>query len=382
MYPSSSDTPAPHGRDLVLSDAIASDTQTLNRLRWRVSQLALVIASLAMVLQWLLLTLEPITYGAVSLLIASLWFALLAVYQGAVRRVSVLAERLGHLGSLALFLEFYTRTVANVLTLERPPGELAEIFPWFAPIYITAFIVYSGRTALALCGGVALYTSSVSAFFISRSALNGAEMVGLEASLDLFAANVISLLMLFMLRRTTEAWTKTRARAEALAQLANRDALTGLYNRRYLDQTVAEEVRRARRYEHPLSVALCDIDNFKHVNDRFSHGVGDSVLGEVARLLESSVRRIDTVARYGGEEFVLIFPETEAAQAHVVCEKVRRKIERHPWFRFHPELSVTVSIGVASARRGARYQNSKQLLSAADLKLYEAKRAGRNQVQR
>ena len=379
MHPSSDKAAPPDGQVLALPDAPTSDTEALSRLRWRASQLALTVASFAVALQgFLLVTAETAAYGSTSLLVGSFWFALLAVIQGALRRVSAPVERLGHLGSLALFLGFYTRAVAGVGVGAQPLGELVGVVPWFAPIYIATFIIYSGGTALALCGGVVLYTSGLSAFFSLRSAFGGAQVMGLEASLDLFAANLIALLLLFVLKRTTEAWTKTQARAEALEQLASRDALTGLYNRRHLDQALAEEVRRAARYAHPLSVALCDVDNFKRVNDGFSHGVGDAVLKEVARLLESSVRGVDTVARYGGEEFVLLFPETEAAQARVVCEKIRLEVARHPWSRLHPELSVTLSVGVADLQHGVHDRGA--ILSAADLKLYEAKRSGRNRV--
>ena len=267
---------------------------------------------------------------------------------------------------------------------------MAEIVPWFATVYAVAFIIYSGQTALALCSSVVLYTSGLSLFYIAQAASSGAEVVALEASLDLFAANVTTLLTLYVLRRTTEAWTEMRARAEALARLANKDALTGLYNRRYLNQALAEEVSRAKRYDHVLSAALCDIDNFKRVNDDFSHSVGDRVLQEVARILESSVRSVDTVARFGGEEFVLIFPETGAARAQVVCEKIRQEVEQHPWSHLHPELNVTLSIGIANARYEREredqdapetaYRDPEALFDAADLKLYEAKRSGRNQV--
>ena len=352
------------------------DTEALNALRWRVWQLVLVIGSLAMASQAFLTPFtDNMTYSAVMLLASSLWFALWAVVQGVLRRVSPLVERLSHLGALALFLDFYTRTMIGIFAGARPLGEMGEIFPWLAPIFTVAFIVYEGKAALAICTGVVLYTASLNALFIGRAALGGANIVGLEASLDLFAANVILLLMLFFLKRTTEAWATLQARAETFAKLANRDALTGLYNRRYLNQTLREEVERARRYAHPLSVALCDIDEFKGVNDRFSHGVGDRVLQEVARILGTSVRSVDTVARYGGEEFVLVFPETEATQAHTACEKIRQEVERATWRHLHPELSVTLSIGVVSSQ-----EDPERLLNAADRKLYEAKRSGRNQV--
>ncbi len=370
---------------LFSNDAAASNVppdvanmDALNRLRWRVSQLVLIVASLAMALQGLitLLTSEDATYSLFALSLGSLWFALWAVVQGLLRRVSPLAERLGHLGALALLLDFYTRTMVGIFSGVRPLGDTGEIFPWFATVFTVAFIVYSGRTALVLCSGVVLYTSGLSTLFILRAVFGETEVLGFEATLDLFAANIILLLMLFVLKRTTEAWARAQARADALAQLALKDALTGLPNRRHLNAALQEEAARAERYGHPLSVALCDIDEFKRVNDRFSHGVGDRVLQEVARILERNIRSVDTVARYGGEEFLFIFPETEAAQAHTACEKIRQEVEQHSWSHLHPDLYITVSIGVANGVQ----QSPEQLLNNADLKLYEAKRSGRNQV--
>ena len=363
-------------------DAPKQEAQTLERLRWRVTQFALVIASVAMGFQFLLALLgsESTLYDPLILLATSLWFALWAIFQGTLRRVSPLVERSGYGCALAIFLDFYTRIMVGIFAGTRSVGEVGEIFPWFAIIYTAAFIIFSGKTALALCGGVVLYSSSLNAYFIGSAALSGGNIVALEASLDLFYSNSILLLMLFVLKRTTEAWARTHAHAQVLAQLANQDALTGLHNRRYLSASLAEEVERARRYAHPLSVALCDIDNFKAINDTFSHGVGDRVLQEVARLLGGNIRSVDTAVRYGGEEFVLVFPETDAQQAYVVCEKIRQAIEAHPWSSLHLELSVTLSVGVASLSAESGERDAEMLLSAADHKLYEAKRRGRNQV--
>ena len=363
------------------SDAVsAREVRTLNRLRWQISQAALVILSLVTALHYLfsLLIPEVAIYSLpvlIALLASSVWFAFLAMAQGMVQRVSPRVERTGYLGALVLFLGFYTRTVGGIFWGNLSPGEMGTAFPWLAVVCAAAFVVYRSRTALALSCSVVLYTAGLNAYFIVQRLLRGEEVILLGAALNLFAASTVLLLMLFVLRRTTEAWSRTQAQADALTKLANRDALTGLYNRRYLNTALQEEVRRAERYAHPLSIALCDIDDFKGVNDLFSHGVGDEVLQQVARILEGSVRSVDSVARYGGEEFVFIFPETDAAQAETVCEKIRLEIERYPWSQLHPDLNVTVSIGVSSAQ-----ESPERLLSAADLKLYEGKRSGKNQV--
>ena len=165
-----------------------------------------------------------------------------------------------------------------------------------------------------------------------------------------------------------------------LAQLerqAKEDALTGLYNRRHADLRLREEFVRARRFEHPLSVALCDIDNFKKINDTFSHHIGDEVLRVVARLFQGHLREVDTAARYGGEEFLLLLPETPVEDAFTVCGDLCRKVAAYPWDTLAHGLRVTLSIGVSNDGRVADHE---KLTALADAKLYEAKRGGKNQV--
>jgi len=131
------------------------------------------------------------------------------------------------------------------------------------------------------------------------------------------------------------------------------------------------------RYQHPLSLAIADIDFFKRINDRLSHAVGDEVLRALAGLFVENTRTVDVVARYGGEEFVVMFRNTELEQAALAAEKIRQAIELHPWQGIHPELTVTVSMGLASSNGFAHYE---QLLNAADINLYQAKHQGKNRV--
>ncbi|WP_027881180.1 tetratricopeptide repeat-containing diguanylate cyclase [Meiothermus rufus] len=164
---------------------------------------------------------------------------------------------------------------------------------------------------------------------------------------------------------------------QELERLSLEDALTGLYNRRYLDGRLAEEFHRARRYQHPLSLAIADVDDFKQINDRFSHAVGDVVLRTVARLLRQACRETDLVARYGGEEFVLLFLEASQEQARNVCEKIRLIVAEYPWHTLHPGLRVTLSIGLSS---DLSLESPAHLLAEADRNLYQAKRLGKNRV--
>ncbi len=154
-------------------------------------------------------------------------------------------------------------------------------------------------------------------------------------------------------------------------------ALTGLANRRRLDQRLADEFALALRHGRPLAVAMADLDHFKAVNDRFSHAVGDAALRAIARLLASQVRHTDLVARFGGEEFVIVLVETDADAALRVCEKLRAAVASHGWTAIHPGLSLTLSIGLCA---DTSLPSHDRMLAMADRNLYSAKAAGRNRV--
>ncbi len=176
----------------------------------------------------------------------------------------------------------------------------------------------------------------------------------------------------------TEANQQLKLQSDLLERLSREDALTGLTNRRHLDVSLAERFERAKREDVTLSAALLDVDHFKKINDRFSHQIGDEVLKVIGRLLRELSRETDLPARYGGEEFVLILPNTPPEQGSKICERLRKAVEAHPWREIHPDLQVTISIGLEST--GAEIRCPEELLHAADLHLYRAKQRGRNQV--
>ncbi len=168
---------------------------------------------------------------------------------------------------------------------------------------------------------------------------------------------------------------------EQTRRMANTDGLTGLYNHRHLQERLQQEIERAERYDRPLSVIMADLDHFKSFNDAFGHPRGDELLIAVARTLRHLSRASDILARYGGEEFTLVLPETSAAEAQVLAERVRQcvaalEIEEPP-SRRGAETGVTLSLGLASYAPGA---TKEELIEAADVALYRAKRAGRDCV--
>lgn len=171
--------------------------------------------------------------------------------------------------------------------------------------------------------------------------------------------------------------TTLQLQTQELERLTWEDNLTGVSNRRHLDQMVRLECERARRFDHDLTVAMIDIDDFKRINDRFSHPIGDAVLRRVAQILRNGCRLVDVVGRYGGEEFMLLLIETGLVNSLRQCERLRAAIQDEDWERLAPGLTVTVSIGVADNREAVEPDT---MIALSDARLYHAKANGKNQV--
>jgi diguanylate cyclase (GGDEF)-like protein len=163
-----------------------------------------------------------------------------------------------------------------------------------------------------------------------------------------------------------------------LAQRAQLDGLTALWNRAFFDQRLAAELTTARRNKQPLSLILSDIDHFKSVNDRFGHPFGDEVLAFFATVL-SGRRTVEIPCRYGGEEFAIILPGTGVQIAVDIADRMRNTFAEHRWRRF-PDLVLTASFGVADLTMIPADGTAADLLARADTALYAAKRGGRNRV--
>ncbi|HEU5283751.1 MAG TPA: GGDEF domain-containing protein [Burkholderiales bacterium] len=162
-------------------------------------------------------------------------------------------------------------------------------------------------------------------------------------------------------------------------QAAKTDLLTGMYNRRWMEETFPRQIARSRRSSQPLALLMADIDHFKRLNDRHGHTTGDQVLKAVAQKLSETLRPTDLNVRYGGEEFVALLPGAGADSATAAAERLRRAIEQADYSAIDPaaRLKVTVSIGVAVLRNGDALEH---LIERADAALYRAKAAGRNRV--
>jgi diguanylate cyclase (GGDEF)-like protein len=163
---------------------------------------------------------------------------------------------------------------------------------------------------------------------------------------------------------------------ERIRQLSYLDGLTGIFNRRFFELRIMQEIERARRSGTGMAIIMADIDDFKRLNDEFGHLLGDEVLRQVSSLFHQQLRKIDVVCRYGGEEFALLLTQTNAQHAMGVAEKLRKLVEG--WQFPGVPRAVTLSAGVAAFpdHGGGR----EELIRAADTGLYAAKQAGRNQV--
>ncbi|MFC5384360.1 PleD family two-component system response regulator [Aquamicrobium segne] len=171
-----------------------------------------------------------------------------------------------------------------------------------------------------------------------------------------------------------------RASVSQSVEMAITDALTGLHNRRYLDNHLQTLFERAAARQRPLSMMMIDLDRFKSINDEFGHDGGDDVLREFAHRLRQNIRAIDLICRFGGEEFVVIMPDTEGHVAEKVAERIRMETAQTPFLigRQGCEVKLTTSIGISSICGPG--DDAKSLLKRADMALYEAKKSGRNKV--
>ncbi len=158
---------------------------------------------------------------------------------------------------------------------------------------------------------------------------------------------------------------------------AHKDALTGVYNRSTLDDSLTREIKLAHRYQRPLAMIILDIDHFKSVNDTYGHAVGDQVIKAIAERTGKCIRSTDILFRYGGEEFVALLSNTDLQGAQLLAERIRAAVEQEQICCGDQTLRVTASLGVAEL---AANENQAQFFTRADQALYQAKREGRNRV--
>jgi len=176
--------------------------------------------------------------------------------------------------------------------------------------------------------------------------------------------------------RLDAAYRELEATNAKLKETSFKDEVTGLYNRRFFSLRLEEEISRFRRFNHPVSVVVLDLDGFKSVNDEFGHAVGDETLRDIGQILMKHSRGINVVSRYGGDEFAVLLVETSKSGARLYADRIRQVVATFPYSH---GKRVTASFGVASLPDDEA-STSEELFRAADEALYAAKRAGKNQV--
>ncbi len=183
---------------------------------------------------------------------------------------------------------------------------------------------------------------------------------------------------LFSVKKTIQV-SQLEKDVDRYRELSNRDGLTNLYNHRYFHQIIQREIERSKRYNHPLSLCMIDIDNFKVINDNFGHLSGDIVLSKMSECFANAIRCVDLMFRYGGEEFTILLPETPKEEARNSAERLRKLIEdTHFNVLDNKKAALTISIGISEFSEDAK--DKQAFIHCADQALFEAKRLGKNKV--
>ena len=300
-------------------------------------------------------------HNAGMMMFVVLLSGLLYQYLGGAVPLMVLDFRTGILLVLLIGAMQVVNDLAMMFMLYLRRVDPRQVFAWFSAMI--EFVAGVSGVTLALT-------------------FNSQPMPSFVLQLAVFAAGMFVIMKYAVMRDhleklVDERTQELRALAEEFERKATHDKLTGLPNRRYADDYLQQQIDLALRNNHAGVIALADIDFFKRINDGYSHAVGDQVLIRIARILSEGCRKSDFVARYGGEEFLLCFPETEANQAKQVCGELRRAIQNANWSEISPNLDVTISFGLAEINDGSRRRT---VLNDADMRLYRAKREGRNRV--
>jgi diguanylate cyclase (GGDEF)-like protein len=321
----------------------------------------------------------PVTEHLIGLAIAGGALAIAIVIHAAVRR-GVFAPWIGWL-TAAMDVTIVTSVLVVYLLIGRPHTATNSkvVFECYFVAIAGTCLRYDRRIPW-IAGGMAMaqYAAVVS-YADWRWELNAASFAPYEYGVFDWSAQVSRLILLL---GATALSATIVARGMRLRQLSTVDRLTGLLNRGYFDERADEELSRAARYRHPLSLALVDVDHFKAFNDTYGHAAGDVALRALAGVMRGTVRRSDIVARYGGEEFVLLFPETSAAEAAEKLDAIRMRVKEMAIAlpRHSAPVRLTISAGVASWP--ADGETIEDVMFRADGRLFAAKRAGRNRVVR
>lgn len=267
--------------------------------------------------------------------------------------------------------------VATALLIPDPMRLLVLVAPLFGVLYAALYLDRGRMFTVALVTWAAYLAGALLLWRLDVvegqvELLLALAFTAMLAVMALMASEVTALKTAFERRRDG----LNRA-MEQLAELAMRDELTGLYNRRYIMDVLTRQKAMADRGHPGFTLCYCDLDHFKRVNDRHGHQAGDRVLEEFAEVARGVVRSVDYVARLGGEEFLLVLIGADAGKADAVARRLCERSKSVAMVADAPDLRLTVSVGIASYRTGERIED---VIQRADLALYAAKSAGRDRI--
>ena len=290
-------------------------------------------------------------------------------------------------------LEYTLKKSGHEVMAAADGHQAIEIFKsGYYPIIITDWMM-PNMTGLELCRTIRENYQGQSTYVIIHSTLDSKQdvQIAMEAGIDEYLVKPVDptelALRLATAHRVLKLEQTLRGRLEEARQLATTDSLTRLYNRGFLDERLPMEVKRAMRYDRPLSVIFSDIDHFKSINATYGHQTGNEVLKSFASRIKGNVREeLDWLARYGGEDFVVILPETDIKGAMIVANRLQHAVASTPFAVEAGEIGITASFGAASFSAASFSPSEKteagmmaqELLGRADRCLYAAKKKGRN----
>ena len=330
-------------------------------------------STLALLINELTGTISPFTRG---IFVATISFLVLQVLLVHTKRLGVgVASGLLYLflSAIVLSVLFYALYLVPSPTLSQI--SLVSLYLWLPLVYVCFFIAYDGKAALVR--SVLLYLLVLSVSLPRALATLGSEdpFEGFNSLGQLYISTLSLIVVLFFLSKLKDRLRESQIVAERMKVLAQRDVLTGLLNRRHLVHVLEQEMENSQRYGPPLSFMVFDLDDFKWFNDTLGHDAGDSMLLEIARLVESLLRANDHFGRWGGEEFAIVAPQTSLEAAQQLADRLRVGIEHRSLGLARP---LSASFGIAEYCPG---DSTSTLFKRADMALYHAKKRGKNRVE-
>lgn len=275
--------------------------------------------------------------------------------------------------------EYMYEVLSNIDNTRILVDSVTSLGAFFAVVFAMVFIFYLDRSVRAPIEGLSRGVKGISSGKWDRVTIEGSEELTHLAEEFNSMVERVSASYEFLERKVEQRTSELNKLNKKLEQLAITDELTGLYNHRFFYEKLEEELLRADRYKHQVSVLMIDVDLFKKFNDTYGHLAGDEVLEKVSRCLEKGVRDTDTVARYGGEEFTVIIPEVDLNGVLALAERLREAVEAEKFEGLGKDCCVTISIGAAICPEDTK--DAVELIRLADEALYSSKEHGRNRVE-